>query len=510
MSGTTNTNRESFLGCFHGFRPLGARPTAAHAPTSVRSWEMDVLSAGAKGRHRRRFSRDGLGGTNVTDGWDGHQSGGTSAYPPQADLSSSPAPSAAQGGTAWASTTSSPAAPPPHWWSDALNDPWRDPHAPAAIVVEAPAASESSAPESVSDPDVPRLRLFPIFLISLITALLAGTLGGALGYTVAVRNGGSGVALGGQPGEAPDAAQRGPESVAGVAKRLLPSVVTIRAGGRDGPSVGSGIVASEDGYVITNDHVLQQSTARPTVMFNDGSTASAVLIGRDTESDIAVIKVARRGLRPVEFGDSDTLAVGDPVLAFGSPLSLANTVTFGIVSALDRTLQAGEQGGPVRYYAAIQTDAAVNQGNSGGPLVDGAGRVVGVNSVIKSLAADEQEAGNIGLAFAIPINQAKRISQDIIGTGKARRTVIGAQIVGRDSGNGGGARLADVVPDGPAAKAGLRAGDVIVRLADRPVAEPSDLIALVRKHAPGSAVMVEYRRGSTPHHASVTLVADVK
>jgi putative serine protease PepD len=188
----------------------------------------------------------------------------------------------------------------------------------------------------------------------------------------------------------------------------------------------------------------------------------------------------------------------------------ANTVTAGIVSALDRTIQSGEPGGQVRYYAAIQTDAAVNQGNSGGPLVDSGGRVVGVNSVIKSLAADEEQAGNIGLAFAIPINQAKRVAQDIIDTGKARRTVIGAQVDGSGRNPGGGARLTAVDAGGPAAASGLRAGDVVTKLDGRPVEQATDLIALVRKYAPGAVVTVEYRRGSSKQNASVTLAADAK
>jgi putative serine protease PepD len=282
----------------------------------------------------------------------------------------------------------------------------------------------------------------------------------------------------------------------------------VRVSGGGGLSVGSGFVASADGYVITNDHVVEASSGKPTVVFNDGSTSAATLVGQDPESDIAVIKVSRNGLVPVEFGDSEAIAVGDPVLAFGSPLALANTVTQGIVSALDRTIQAGDPGGQVRYYAAIQTDAAVNQGNSGGPLVDGAGRVVGVNSVIKSLAADQEAAGNIGLAFAIPINQAKRITRDIIDTGKARRTVIGAQ-VGK-AGSGNGVRLSAVDPAGPAAGGGLRAGDVVLKLDGRLLEEATDLIALVRKYDPGSVVTVEYRRGSSTQTASVTLAADVK
>ncbi|MEU8048328.1 MULTISPECIES: S1C family serine protease [Micromonospora] len=449
-----------------------------------------------------------MGGTDVTDGWDWRQPGGapTPAAPPGAGAPPAGPPTAPDGVHQGSATSP--------WWSDALADPWRDPYAPAAVVVPGP-VDGAAEPEPVVDPDAPgRPTLRQLLLIPLITALLAGTLGGALGYAFAVRGGAAGgPVLGAGSAEAPALAQRKPESLAGVAQRVLPSVVTVRVASLGGTSEGSGFIVSADGYVITNDHVVAGGTGKASVVFNDGSTAAASVVGQDPESDIAVIKVASAtNLRPVEFGDSDALAVGDPVLAIGSPLSLANTVTAGIVSALDRTMQAGDPGGPTRYYAAIQTDAAVNHGNSGGPLVDSAGRVIGVNSTIKSLVADGQEAGNIGLAFAIPINQAKRVTQDIIGTGKARRTVIGAQVggTGAASGGTGGVRLASVEPSGPAAGAGLRAGDVILRLAGRPMSDPTDLIALVRKFAPGSVVTVEYRRGSSRQNASVTLAADVK
>ncbi|WP_082312680.1 S1C family serine protease [Salinispora fenicalii] len=427
----------------------------------------------------------------MTDGWDWRQPG-TGA--------------AAAGSSSASPPSGGPGSP---WWSDALADPWRDPMAPAAVVVPA-APVPGTEPEPVTDPDSSaRPTLWHLLIIPLVAALLAGALGGALGYAFAIR-GGTAPVLGGAPIQPPELAQRQPESLAGVAERVLPSVVTVRVAGPDGMSEGSGFIATTDGYVITNDHVVAGATGPATVIFNDGSSAPATLVGQDPESDIAVIKVTKEGLRPVAFGDSEALAVGDPVLAIGSPLSLANTVTAGIISALDRTMQAGEPGGPTRYYAAIQTDAAVNHGNSGGPLVDGAGRVIGVNSTIKSLVAEGQEAGNIGLAFAIPINQAKRITQDIISTGKARRTVIGAQVGGRGVGAGVGVRLVSVEPSGPAASAGLRANDVIVALNGRPTKEPTDLIALVRKFAPGSVVVVEYRRGTSRRNASVTLVADLK
>lgn len=401
------------------------------------------------------------------------------------------------------------------WWSDALRDPWRDPYAPSAVVVETPSTSATSAggPEPVSDPDAVTRRGFtPIVLVSVITALLAGSLGGALGFAFAVRGGaaGTGATLGASPLDPPGLAQRPADSFAGVAQRVLPSVVTVQVSGASGQSVGSGFVATADGYVITNDHVVGVGAREAVVLFSDGATARATVVGQDPESDVAVIKVDRTGLTPVEFGDSDAIAVGDPVLAFGSPLALTNTVTSGIVSAIDRTIRAGEPGGQLRYYAAIQTDAAVNQGNSGGPLVDGAGRVIGVNSVIKSLAADEETAGNIGLAFAIPINHAKRITQDIIDTGKARRTVFGANVTDAAGTPGAGVRLGDVVADGPAANAGLQAGDVVLRIDGRPLDQATDLIALVRKYAPGSVVAVDYRRGTENRSASVTLAADAK
>ena len=395
------------------------------------------------------------------------------------------------------------------WWSDALTDPWRDPYAPAAVVVPSAAVSTGPPPEPVEDPDAPRRSLTPMLLICLVTALLAGGLGGTLGYVFAVRGGvGPGTTLGAQPATVPSAANRAPDSLAGVARKVLPSVITVRVTG----AIGSGFIISPDGYAITNDHVVEGANGTISVAFSDGSTASATVVGRDPESDIAVLKVARSGLTPITFGNSDQIAVGDPVLAFGSPLALANTVTSGIVSALDRTIQAGDPGGTTRYYAAIQTDAAVNHGNSGGPLADAAGQVVGVNSVIRSIGSTDTEAGNIGLAFAIPFNQARRVAEDIIDTGKARRTVIGAEVASTGNSSGttstAGARLRTVEPAGPAAAAGLKAGDVITKLDGHILEDGTDLIALVRKYAPETTVSIEYRRGTRTQTASVTLAAD--
>ncbi|GAA2521027.1 hypothetical protein GCM10010201_18450 [Pilimelia columellifera subsp. columellifera] len=389
------------------------------------------------------------------------------------------------------------------WWSDAPNDPWRDPWSPAAVL--APALASAPALEPAPDPDRPRRPLAAGAMVALVAAVaaLAGGVGGVIGFAAAREGAGP------QLGEVtPVAAERPPGSSAALVRAVLPSVVTIQVDEAGATSVGSGFVVSGDGHVITNEHVLTDAGREVAVMFADGRRSSAAIVGRDPESDLAVLKVRQPvGLRPVRFGDSDRLAVGDPVFAFGSPLALRNTVTSGIVSALDRPLQTGGSGEQVRYYAAIQTDAAVNQGNSGGPLVDGAGRVVGVNSVIQSLGGRREEAGNIGLAFAIPVNQAQRVTKEIIATGRAHRTVFGASVGADES---GGVRLSAVPSGGPAAVAGLRAGDVVSALDGQVLAEAVDLIALVRRRAPGSVVSVAYQRGGDRRMASVTLTADAK
>ncbi|WP_184841156.1 S1C family serine protease [Allocatelliglobosispora scoriae] len=389
-----------------------------------------------------------------------------------------------------------------HWWSDAANDPWRDPESPATMYA-VPAAPGQPAPEQLPGPAYPRKRLVALVALAGVMTLTAGALGAAIGIGLSSpaeqrEN------LLGATHMAPAIAQRAPDSYAAVIGRVLPSVVTVRVPVAGGTALGSGFVVSKDGYVITNDHVVSGGS-NVTVLFNDGSTAPAKVVGTDPESDVAVIKVSADGLTPVQLGDSDQVAVGDPVLAIGSPLALTSTVTSGIVSALDRTLVAGDAG-QQRYYAAIQTDAAINHGNSGGPLLNSGGEVIGINSVIKSLATDDASSGNIGLAFAIPINQAKRVAEEIIKTGHARRTVIGARL--EDSHKG--VRLATVDPAGPAAGAGLRGGDVVVTIDGHQLAESADLIAMVRKYAPGTAVTVEFLRGSDRQRVTVTLVADAK
>ncbi len=428
----------------------------------------------------------------MTDGWAAPHRGGSGQA------------ASAQGGSTPSTSGFAPRSP---WWSDALSDPWRDPQAPAIVKVS-PSIVESP-PLETEDPTLPvggRRGLGLVFLVAVITALLAGALGGTLGFVFATRGGS--LPGGDRIGTGP-LTQRAPDSLAGVVKKVLPSVVTVKVRNGNGFAIGSGFIVSGDGFLITNDHVVTGASGQATVTFSDASTASARVVGADVQSDVAVLKIDKAGLPPVQFGNSDAVQVGDPVLAIGSPLALANTVTSGIVSAVDRPVQADEAGGPTRYYAAIQTDAAINHGNSGGPLVDMAGQVIGINSVITSPSTgDEKTAGNVGLAFAIPINQAKRLANEIINTGKARRTVIGAELDNSYRGLGGGVRLNTVEPNGPAGAAGLHAGDVLMRLEGHPLEEPGDLIALVRKYAPGTAVKVEYMRAGARLVTQVTLGAD--
>jgi putative serine protease PepD len=222
---------------------------------------------------------------------------------------------------------------------------------------------------------------------------------------------------------------------------------------------------------------------------------------------VAVIKVDKKGLPAVTFADSDKAAVGDPVIAFGSPLGLNGTVTSGIVSAVDRPVKTGgREGGEEAYMAAIQTDAAINPGNSGGPLVDGDGRVLGINSAIASLPDAAGKAGSIGLGFSIPMNQAKRTAEQLIATGKAQTTVIGAELDRTGGPLGGGVKLINV-PDGPAKSAGLKPGDVIVKFNNRVIGDAVDLIALIRKLNPGQKASVVYTRDGKTTTTTITVTS---
>jgi putative serine protease PepD len=273
------------------------------------------------------------------------------------------------------------------------------------------------------------------------------------------------------------------------------------------------VILSSDGLILTNNHVATGAGpgGRMQVAFADGTVASATLVGADPVSDIAVIKAqGRSDLTPIELGSSENLSVGQQVVAVGSPLGLAGTVTQGIISSLNRPVStSGESANQATVIDAIQTDAAINPGNSGGALVDTEGRLIGVNTAIAtlggSLGGQQAQGGSIGLGFAIPVDQARRVADELTRTGRATHALIGIQVPSRATVNG--AEVIEVTPDGPAAQAGIPRGSVITRVDDRIIDGGDALIAEVRTHAPGDNVTVTYTdaNGSNPRTVEVTL-----
>jgi putative serine protease PepD len=351
--------------------------------------------------------------------------------------------------------------------------------------------------------------------------VLAGALGGgAVGGLVGAHYGDDKTISLGSSAPAVAAPAADPKSYTAIANKVLPSVVSISVRAGNSGDTGSGFVIRKDGYVLTNNHVIAAAVdgGTITVTFNDGSTASGTVVGADAASDLAVVKVNRNDLKPVSLGSSASLKVGDPVLAIGSPLGLSGTVTQGIVSALNRpvnTTQDQQQLNPFGSNAvplttvinAIQTDAAINPGNSGGPLVDGAGQVIGITSAIASLGSSfGGQSGNIGVGFAIPMDQARVIADELIATGHATHPVLGVQVAAVTTSSGAQqVMVRSVQSGGPAAKAGMRVGDVIVALDGKAVSSGDALIATVRSHNPGEKVSVTFLRDGKRQTVSVTL-----
>lgn len=298
-----------------------------------------------------------------------------------------------------------------------------------------------------------------------------------------------------------------PGSTTDTANKVLPSVVSIRVATERGGEEGSGSIISSDGLILTNNHVVdaaRDGRAKVEVSLNDGRTLDAEVVATDPPTDIAVIKAKDvTDLKPIEFGDSDAVNVGEDVMAIGSPLGLSATVTTGIVSAKNRPVQAsGERGGEASLIDAIQTDASINPGNSGGALVDMNGKLIGIPSVIATTGGGEA-AGSIGLGFAIPINQAERISKQLIEKGKAEHPIIGAQVNTRSSETG--AVIMDVNKDSPADKAGLKKGDVVTHVDERRVDSGVSLIAAIRSHAVGDKVKLKVKDGPDGKEREVEL-----
>jgi putative serine protease PepD len=359
-------------------------------------------------------------------------------------------------------------------------------------------------------------RTSVLVALGAVVALLAGTVGGAVGYLLAERDAGGVTVDGSNLGSAPArSVDRPARSIPGVAARVLPSVVQIKVDTSQGEATGSGFVLDDEGLLVTNNHVVDGAQGAVDVSFVDGTTASADVVGTSASYDLAVLQVDATNLPALPLGNSDAVVVGDPVVAIGSPLGLSGTVTSGIVSAKNRPVTAGDRGsGDSAYIDAIQTDAAINPGNSGGPLVNLAGEVVGVNSAIATVGGLTSEGGNIGVGFAIPINQVRRTVEQIIDTGEAQFPIIGASLDGGYDGDG--ARIATtsaadgtppIVPDGPAEQAGLQPGDVILAIDGTAVGDSSELIVAIRSRQPGDTVRLTVRRDDSERQVVVTLGA---
>ncbi|WP_426365971.1 trypsin-like peptidase domain-containing protein [Streptomyces sp. E-08] len=357
---------------------------------------------------------------------------------------------------------------------------------------------------------------------ALVFALITGVIGGGIGAYVE-RNGGlTTVEL--PQAEAGDT-DRAPDSVAGIAASALPGVVTLHVTGNGSSGTGTGFVLDTKGHILTNNHVVDGAASSEdiSVTFSSGETARAKLIGKDTGYDLAVVQVTGvSGLTALPLGNSDDVRVGDPVVAIGAPFDLSNTVTSGIISAKERPITAGGEKGDgtdVSYVDALQTDAPINPGNSGGPLLDSKARVIGINSAIRAAGGGSgdgeggsaSQPGSIGLGFAIPINQGKRVAEELINTGKATHPVIGVSLDMQF--NGDGARVgekgkdgsASVTAGGPAAKAGLRPGDVITKVDGQRVHNGEELIVKIRAHRPGDKLELTLTRNGKELTKTLTL-----
>ncbi|MER6024557.1 trypsin-like peptidase domain-containing protein [Streptomyces sp. NPDC001851] len=355
---------------------------------------------------------------------------------------------------------------------------------------------------------------------TLVVAVVSAGIGGVVGAYVERE------ALGGD-GRPPQAggvpAGRPQGSVAAIAALALPSVVTLHVTGTDQADTGTGFVLDTQGHILTNNHVVAPagSGGAITVSFSSGDTVKAKVVGRDSGYDLAVVQVhGVHGLTPLTLGNSDDVRVGDPVVAIGAPFDLANTVTSGIISAKERPITAGGEegdGSDVSYVDALQTDAPINPGNSGGPLLDSRAQVIGINSAIRSAdsgsESDGGQAGSIGLGFAIPVNQAKRVAEELINDGHATHPVIGvtldmaytgdgARIDGKSAGGGPA-----VTRGGPGDQAGLKPGDVITEVDGERVHTAEELIVKIRAHRPGDRLRLTVQRAGTDREVPLRLGA---
>ncbi|MBV2152952.1 trypsin-like peptidase domain-containing protein [Kitasatospora sp. SUK 42] len=376
-------------------------------------------------------------------------------------------------------------------------------------------------PGGPTGPGGPRRKRGGLVALLAAVALVAGVAGGALGV-VATNHTNSSSAADDHRSTTVQASNTQknepvPGSIAAIAQKALPSVVTIKAQGSTESGTGTGFVFDTEGHILTNNHVVAPTLngGKLTVKFSDGTSYSASVLGHAEGYDVAVVKIdnpPKSKLAPLPLADSDKVNVGDATVAIGAPYGLESTVTSGIVSAKDRPVASGDEtGSQASYMNALQTDASINPGNSGGPLLDSSGSVIGINSAIQSNASANGRAGSIGLGFAIPINQAKWVADTLIKTGKPVYAKL--DVLRNDDYKGDGAQIQTrdiqgqpaVTPGGAADKAGLKPGDVITKLGGAPIENGPALVSRIWTHKPGETVDVEYTRNGQTFNTKVTL-----
>jgi putative serine protease PepD len=344
------------------------------------------------------------------------------------------------------------------------------------------------------------------FVLAVVIALIAGGVG-----AVVVRS--TTTNIGANLVETKNKVERAPDSIAALAARVIPAVVSISVKGSSSSGTGSGFFLDSNGYILTNNHVVEAAATRGTITveLSNGKKYGAKLMGRDNSYDLAVLKIDVTSAPTLQLGNSDLAQVGDSVIAIGSPLGLSGTVTSGIISSKNRAVTTGNGSGESSFINALQTDAAINPGNSGGPLVDSTGAVIGVNSAIATLGSSSQ-TGSIGLGFAIPINQAKKTAEQLIKTGFATYPIMGISVDTRFTGTGAliSSDGAGVTPAGPADKAGLKAGDIITTLDGVEINNSDELIVAIRSKSVGDKVKIKYTRNNISREATVTLAASKK
>ena len=379
-------------------------------------------------------------------------------------------------------------------------DPWRDPAAAAAMGTPALTTPTPIVPVAtmgklgVRDLLFGGRASFTALAVLGITALLIGVAGGWVGRKTAEVVEAfttSTVTL-----STSDAGELPPGRFAQVAASVADSVVTIEAKSDEEGAQGSGVVVDGRGYIVTNNHVISEAAASPskfklTVVFNDGKEVPANLVGRDPKTDLAVLKVDNvDNLTVAKFGDSDKLRVGEEVIAAGAPLGLRSTVTSGIISALNRPVPlSGEGSDTDTVIDAVQTDASINHGNSGGPLIDMNSLVIGINTAGKSLSDSAS-----GLGFAIPVNEVKATVETLIKDGKIAHPTLGLSARSVSNDLASGAQIANVKSGGPADKAGVKENDVVVKVGDRMVADADEFVVAVRQLKMGQDAPIEVMR----------------